>query len=222
MLPAGDAPACVVRQEHKEPATYARVPSFGAGAVGYYSEEAESQYFDYAHQILTHQCYDGSAPIGGNDGYFACNSAPGRWDGYASQAYALLVLQRATGGACVDSDGDGVCDEDDNCVSTPNPGQEDRDGDGVGDVCDNCPDVPNPGQEDSNGNGVGDACEVEHCDVDSDGDVDKVDTALISRARGQTVPPLDVAYDPDGDGLVTSKDVKLCIPQCTRPRCATQ
>ena len=33
------------------------------------------------------------------------------------------VLQRSLGGACVDSDGDGVCDKDDNCPSVPNPNQ---------------------------------------------------------------------------------------------------
>src|SRR5262245_3715505 len=35
----------------------------------------------------------------------------------------------------------------------------DRDGDGVCDDVDNCPDVANPLQEDSNGNGIGDACD---------------------------------------------------------------
>ena len=42
-------------------------------------------------------------------------------------------------GGCVstdgDEDGDGVADEDDNCVRTPNPAQVDSDGDGIGDAC---------------------------------------------------------------------------------------
>ncbi len=61
---------------------------------------------------------------------------------------------------CDDADGDGVCDEDDNCPNEPNPGQEDGDGDGIGDACDNCPDEPNPNQEDADGDGTGDACEA--------------------------------------------------------------
>ena len=43
----------------------------------------------------------------------------------------------------VDEDFDGIPDEKDNCINTPNPEQEDPDSDGVGNGCDNCPDVPN-------------------------------------------------------------------------------
>jgi hypothetical protein len=35
-----------------------------------------------------------------------------------------------------DTDGDGICNDNDNCVFTANPGQEDTDGDGRGDLCD--------------------------------------------------------------------------------------
>ncbi|MCP4510130.1 MAG: hypothetical protein GY826_27475, partial [Fuerstiella sp.] len=36
---------------------------------------------------------------------------------------------------CLDSDADGVCDNDDNCPNTPNADQADADNDGVGDAC---------------------------------------------------------------------------------------
>jgi hypothetical protein len=162
---------------------------------------------------MSHQC---------ENGQYNCNSPPGRWNTYSSQAYALLVLQRSIGGGCIDSDGDGVCDDEDNCVNTPNPDQADRDGDGVGDVCDNCPDVPNPDQADSNGDGIGDACsaQVAVCDVEPDGDIDKLDLRAISRSRNQPATGPDDPMDADGDGVITVRDVKACIPQCTLPGCA--
>jgi hypothetical protein len=60
---------------------------------------------------------------------------------------------------CLDSDGDGICDNVDNCPTISNPNQEDTDGDGVGDVCDNCPHASNPNQEDADGDSVGDVCD---------------------------------------------------------------
>lgn len=59
------------------------------------------------------------------------------------------------------------------------------------------------------------------CDVDLDGDIDKLDLALITKARGQT-PSAGDPRDSDLDGAITSKDVKVCIPKCTRANCATQ
>ena len=38
-----------------------------------------------------------------------------------------------------DSDGDGICNNDDNCPNAYNPNQADNDGDGIGNVCDNTP-----------------------------------------------------------------------------------
>jgi hypothetical protein len=199
------------RLANRDPATDTRPPTRGTGVAGYYAGTPKGWYYDYAYRLMSLQNQAGQFP-----------NPNGSWNTAVDHAYALLVLERSIGGACVDTDQDGVCDDDDNCVTTPNPNQEDRDNDGVGDACDNCPAVPNPGQEDSNGNGVGDACEIGKCDVDKDSDIDKIDTSMISRSRGKTVPPLDPAYDANGDGLISPADVKVCIPLCTRPNCATQ
>ena len=43
------------------------------------------------------------------------------WDSVARDAFAILVLARSLGGVCLlDSDGDGLCDVEDNCPHTPN------------------------------------------------------------------------------------------------------
>ena len=106
------------------------------------------------------------------------------------------MLLRATGGGCVDSDGDGVCDADDNCPLTPNPDQADRDGDGIGDACD-----------------------VLVCDVDNSQDIDSLDILLIRAGIGQ-VPGANDPRDATGDGKITMNDVRACTLQCTRPKCA--
>ena len=71
-----------------------------------------------------------------------------------------------------DLDGDGVVDNDDNCVWTSNPEQKDLDGDSVGDACDddddgdgwpdyedNCPYFHNDNQSDIDNDSIGDACD---------------------------------------------------------------
>ncbi len=42
---------------------------------------------------------------------------------------------------CTDTDGDGVCDDTDNCINISNPNQNDTDGDGIGDACESLPDL---------------------------------------------------------------------------------
>jgi len=59
------------------------------------------------------------------------------------------------------------------------------------------------------------------CDVDIDSDIDKLDLSDISRARGQIALPGD-PRDANLDGKIDPRDVKVCIPLCTRPQCAVQ
>jgi streptogramin lyase len=59
------------------------------------------------------------------------------------------------------------------------------------------------------------------CDVDLDGDIDKLDLRVISRARGQIALPND-PRDANFDGVISPADVKRCIPLCTLANCAIQ
>jgi hypothetical protein len=75
--------------------------------------------------------------------------------------------------APADTDGDGVRDLLDNCVTVANSDQKDENGNGRGDVCDDydrdgianskddCPDNPNRDQIDTDGDGIGDVCDHE-------------------------------------------------------------
>ncbi len=206
------APACDQREVHRDPDADTRILVGQPNTPGYYAEESPSMYYDYAYQILKGQSANGQyGSLGGHN----------IW---SRQAYALLVLQRATGGACNDTDGDGVCDDVDNCVNTPNPDQADSDTkkagepdgqwpDGVGDVCDNCPDTWNPDQQDSDNNGIGDACQaaIQTCDADEDGDIDRTDIRIIKKARGQVANGPDDPRDANHDGMITFRDAKICI-----------
>jgi hypothetical protein len=95
----------------------------------------------------------------------------------------------ASAGGLPDTDGDGVPDFADNCLTTPNAGQEDLDSDGVGDACDNCEEVANSDQLDTDGDGTGDACDD---DADEDGILNGVDNC-------PTVANID-QLDTDSDG----------------------
>lgn len=70
------------------------------------------------------------------------------------------VFDAPRGQPGVDTDGDAVFDDTDNCIAMVNADQHDEDSDGYGDVCDNCPSVANTSQARAlDSDPVGDACD---------------------------------------------------------------
>ena len=122
----------------------------------------------------------------------------------------------------LDTDGDGVLDDDDNCPEVVNPNQLDADMDDIGDLCDdsdgdgvfdyrdggdgqsvpydNCIDIPNPDQLDSDWDGLGDLC-----DDDPDGDG-------LNAAQEQERGTSPTSADSDGDGIIDQVDLCPLVP----------
>ncbi len=71
----------------------------------------------------------------------------------------LILAFASVSALAVDTDGDGMPDDYDNCPYTANPNQRDSDDDGFGNLCDNCPFVPNPTQANADSDDWGDACD---------------------------------------------------------------
>lgn len=131
----------------------------------------------------------------------------------------------------IDSDGDGIPDDIDNCPYRPNPDQEDADLDGVGDACagdrdsdsipdnfDNCPTVPNTDQSDVDGDGIGDACDP---DIDGDGIPNFQDNCPYTFNPDQTDSNGDGIGDAcqgdlDGDGIPDDFDNCPTVPNPTQ------
>jgi hypothetical protein len=102
----------------------------------------------------------------------------------------------------IDSDGDGLMDDDDNCPQVFNPDQADGDLDNIGDICDNCPSVPNTGQADADSDLLGDACD--NCVLaanpgQADGDGDLSGDACDNCPATANIDQLDSDLDGIGD-----------------------
>ena len=113
----------------RSPRVESRPAARGPGGAGYYNDTAPSYFFDYGLVLMGHQQPDGLFNRGGH----------GTWNPYFDQAVALLTLERSLGASCPDRDGDGLCNDEDNCAIAVNPDQGDADDDGWGDDCDVCP-----------------------------------------------------------------------------------
>lgn len=107
--------------------------------------------------------------------------------------------------ACDDSDGDGICDEVDNCPLTANPDQLDTDGDLAGDACDD--DDDNDGLTDVFELGIGTNPLL--TDTDADGLSDLAEVAFDGDATAYN-PATDTDptnADTDGDTLTDGNEV---------------
>jgi MYXO-CTERM domain-containing protein len=170
-------------------------------------------------------CNDDSTPPGSLGSQITANLAPGTYylfvDGYTNRAgnYTLTVTFTSS---CVDTDGDGACDDEEECPEDPgkiDAGQcgcgvpdTDTDGDGLADCKDECPE--DPAKEEPLQCG----CGVAETDTDSDGLPDCKDTCPEDPAKeepgvcGCGVPDSDT----DGDGALD------CVEQCDEDPAKTE
>lgn len=102
---------------------------------------------------------------------------------FASVSYADEDGQVLAIALVGDADGDGVPDDEDNCVNVPNPDQAEFDLDGIGDVCDNCSEIANPLQFDCDNDYCGNLCD---CDYNQSGICGFAAWGLFSAAFGST------------------------------------
>ncbi len=93
-----------------------------------------------------------------------------RWEGDATGTNPSVQItmdgdKTVTAVFEIDTDGDGVPDDEDNCPTTPNPKQRDTDGDGIGDACEDpnsytIIDLETLGGANSGGRGINDVPQV--------------------------------------------------------------
>lgn len=56
------------------------------------------------------------------------------------------------------------------------------------------------------------------CDVNGDGQIDKLDIVIIMQSIGY-LPIPDDPRDPNKDGVISIVDVRMCTLRCTKNRC---
>lgn len=103
-----------------------------------------------------------------------------------SYAYAAIIPESSTGD--VDSDGDGIPDDQDNCIDMAN-------GPAI-------PDAGGNSQRDTDNDGYGNICDV---DFTQNGVVDTTDLSITKKALRTTAPDQDL----NGNGVVDSTDYSI-------------
>jgi hypothetical protein len=135
-----------------------------------------------------------------------------RWpSGIVQRLENVAVNQQLLIVECQDSDGDGACNEVDNCAMDANPDQSDIDGDGLGDPCDldmdgdgveNTSDIcierANPEQWDRDHDGCGNVCDG---DFDQSGRVDVGDYDDLLRHFGDTWQQIPTEHELDNPAV---------------------
>jgi streptogramin lyase len=146
-----------------------------------------------------------------------------------------IALDQIPSPAALDSDGDGILEDVDNCPETFNPDQLDSDGDGDGDVCDgdddgdgvadtsdNCRLLASPDQTDSNLDGFGNRCDADYASPGNPGGDLFVGGGDFTRFRdafqtsvGQ--PGYSAEIDGNSDGSIGAEDFTIFRSLFQRP-----
>jgi hypothetical protein len=190
------------------------VATYDAGAIRVFRDGAEL--FD-----ATPDVFGGGLDEWHSDQRFALANEVSRFRQWKGAFHLVAVYDRAlsnaevlqhflVGAPVAETDGDGVPDDEDNCVDVDNADQANADGDNAGDACDadddndgiddpidNCPAVANPDQANVDGDAEGDVCDPCVTSIDNDVDGD----GLCGPDDNCDFDPNDDQADLDGDGI---------------------
>jgi len=125
----------------------------------------------------------------------------GEYQAYQN-SYDVFVIKI---GEASDVDNDWIADDDDNCLNTPNPNQQNSDNDSHGDECDNCPDDDNEDQADGDGDNVGYICD--NCPDDFNPDQSDIDGDNIGDVCENCCLDYGTPGDEDKSGAVNLTDI---------------
>lgn len=139
-----NSPGQPVRIATATPPAVVRNPVMDGDLVAYESD-ADGDFDVYVYRLSdrsTHRVTnaDGTEIVNDLSGAlltFVDEEASGEHDAWV--AHLMFVPDDPCAGAGGDTDGDGVCNDDDNCPELANPEQQDTDGDSIGDACDPLP-----------------------------------------------------------------------------------